>query len=297
LFITATVQLLCALIVAASFLAPPDCRAAEPANGPAKGIDAFAPPTVMPDGKLGEAIKFGEAVFVDTQHAAADYVGNGLVCSNCHLDRGRQANAGPLWAAFGMYPQYREKNQRVDTLEDRIRDCFRYSMNGKMPEPGSAQLVGLVSYMKWLATGAPVGVRLAGQGYAVPPKPLLPPSRERGSDLFAAQCSACHGANGLGQKVDSRYAYPPLWGPDSYNWGAGMHRLPQAAAFIQANMPLGRGATLSDQQAWDLAAYVNSHPRPQDPRYAGSVEQTRQKFHNDDDYYGHLVDGVVLGAP
>lgn len=281
----------------AAVVLPLLCTAADPVSKASKESAAFEPPTLPPDGPFGDAVKFGESVFVDTQHAAKDYVGNGLVCSNCHLDRGRQANAGPLWAAFGLYPQYRGKNHRVDTLEDRIRDCFRYSMNGKMPDPGSPQLVGLVSYMKWMASGAPIGVRMTGQGYPVPPKPALPASRERGQTVFVAQCAVCHGDNGQGQKIEGRYAFPPLWGPDSYNWGAGMHRLPLAAGFIKANMPLGRGGSLSDQNAWDLAAFVNSHPRPQDPRFAGTVEQTQQQYHNDDDYYGHLVDGVTLGSP
>ncbi len=32
------------------------------------------------------------------------------------------------------------------------------------------------------------------------------------------------------------------------------------------NMPLSKGDTLSDRDAWDVAAYVDSQPRPADPR-------------------------------
>jgi thiosulfate dehydrogenase len=45
-----------------------------------------------------------------------------------------------------------------------------------------------------------------------------------------------------------------------------MHRRNTAAAFIKANMPLGQGNTLTDQQAWDVAAYIDGKPRPPDPR-------------------------------
>jgi thiosulfate dehydrogenase len=277
--------------------APAPAPAQETAGARPAAPDGFRPPGQPPDNEFGAMIRFGEDVFVRTQEAAKDYVGNGLTCANCHLDRGRLANSAPMWAAYVLYPQYRQKSRKVDTLEDRLRDCFRFSMNGRMPEPDSKQLVGLISYLHWLASGAPVGAKLPGQGYPPLPKPAEPPSRERGREVYAANCAICHGDDGQGRKVGERYAFPPLWGPDSYNWGAGMHRVNTAAAFVKANMPLGRGGTLSDRDAWDVAAFVNSHPRPQDPRFAGNVADTRERYHNDDDFYGVEVDGTVLGSP
>jgi thiosulfate dehydrogenase len=278
--------------------APMATVAAQPgsAGGPTQA-GAFRPPQQPPDGEFGDMIRFGEDVFVRTQDAAKDYVGNGLTCANCHVDRGRLVDSAPMWAAYVLYPQYRQKSRKVDTLEDRLRDCFRFSMNGRMPKPGTKQLVGLMSYFHWLASGAPVGAKMPGQGYPALAKPAEPPSRERGVKVYAASCALCHGEDGQGRKVGERYAFPPLWGPDSYNWGAGMHRVNTAAAFIKANMPLGRSGTLSDRDAWDVAAFVNSHPRPQDPRFAGDVAETREKYHDDNDFYGHEVDGVVLGSP
>lgn len=258
---------------------------------------AFQPPTTLPEGPFGEMIAKGEAIFTETKANAGAYVGNELSCRNCHLDRGRLANSAPMWAAFGLYPQYRAKNKSVNTFTQRIQDCFRFSMNGKKPEADSEVMVALQSYIFWLATGAPVGAKLPGQGYKLLPKPPLEPSPERGAAVFAANCALCHGADGQGTKrADGDYQFPPLWGPNSYNWGAGMHRVNTAAGFIKANMPFGRGGTLSDQEAWDVAAYVNSRPRPQDPRFTGDVAETRAKFHNDDDYYGVTLDGKVVGA-
>ena len=107
----------------------------------------------------------------------------------------------------------------------------------------------------------------------------------------------CHGDDGQGQKVAGRYVFPPLWGGDSYNWGAGMHQLDNAAGFIKANMPFGRGGSLSDQQAWDVAMFMNAHERPQDPRFKGDLAATRRQFHDDpNSLYGLEVDGRLLGA-
>ncbi len=79
---------------------------------------------------------------------------------------------------------------------------------------------------------------------------------EHGKAL-AADCARCHGADGAGTTIA-----PPLWGAGSYNIGAGMSRLRTAASFIRHNMPQDRPGTLTDQQAFDLAKFVNSHSRP-----------------------------------
>jgi len=234
---------------------------------PAKAI-AFTPPSedTIPNSPLGDMIRFGKDVFVDTQRYAKKYVGNGMNCVNCHLDAGRQADAAPLWAAYVAYPAFRAKNRRINTFEERLEGCFRYSMNGTMPPSDSAVIVGLVSYSYWLATGAPVGAHLAGRGYPEVPKPPLAPDKARGAAVYKSHCAACHGADGAGLKSAGVYTFPPLWGRASYNAGAGMRRNDTAAAFVKANMPLGQGGTLTDQEAWDVATYMNSQPRPPDPR-------------------------------
>lgn len=86
---------------------------------------SFAPPaeSAIPAGPGGDAIRRGQAIFTATSAHAGRYVGNGMTCSNCHLDAGRKADAAPMWAAWVSYPAYRAKNGRVNTMEDRIRDC------------------------------------------------------------------------------------------------------------------------------------------------------------------------------
>ena len=260
----------------------------------------FQPPpeTEMPAGEFGDVIRRGREIFIDTPRAASAYVGNSLRCVSCHLDAGRLADSSPMWAAFVSYPAYRSKTKSVTTFQQRLQGCFEYSMNGRAPPLGAPELVALESYSYWLASGAPLDSKLGGRGYPAIAPPAQAADFGRGEKVYAENCALCHGADGAGQRTQTGYAvFPALWGSDSFNWGAGMGRISNAAAFIKANMPLGLPGTLSDQQAWDVALYMNSHERPQDPRYTGSVQGTRHDFHStDDSMYGREVAGQVLGA-
>jgi thiosulfate dehydrogenase len=259
----------------------------------------FRPPaeTAFPDGEYGRIVRLGQQVMLNTRQFAGPYVGNELSCTTCHLDAGRKGDAAPLWGAFIHYPAFRTKTGKVDTLAARIQQCFEYSMNGKAPPTDGEIITALQSYAAWLAKGAPVGVPLAGSGFPKLKKPALAADYSRGEKLFAADCALCHGADGQGQRVGTQQPFPPLWGPRSYNWGAGMHQLGNASSFIRHNMPLGKGGSLSEQEAWDIAVFMNSHDRPQDPRFTTSVAVTRVKFHDtDDSLYGTMVNGHLLGS-
>jgi thiosulfate dehydrogenase len=253
--------------------------------------------SAIPDGGYGKSVKEGEQIFLHTQQHAGAFVGNNLNCASCHLDAGRKANASPFGAAYVAYPAYRSKNGHVNTFAERLQGCFRYSMNGKVPPLGDPVLVSLESYAAWLSKGAPVGGKISGSGYPKVPKPALPADYLRGSQVYAQTCALCHGATGHGQLSDGKMVFPALWGNQSFNWGAGMHSVDNAAGFIKANMPLALGNTLTDQQAWDVAMFMDSHERPQDPRFTGSVAQTRLKYH-DSEYsmYGRTVQGHMLGS-
>ncbi len=276
----------------------------DPPMAPPPADTSFTPPPrgTLPDGDFGEAVSRGEAIFHDSPTHAGEYAGNHLSCKNCHLDDGRRADAAPMWAAWVSYPAFRKKNRHVNTMEERIQGCFTYSLNaresvvGHAPESGSLVLSDLQSYMYWLSTGAKVGDDLPGRGFPKLDKPEGGWDRDRGGKLYAEKCSACHGASGEGVEAAGTLFFPPLWGPESYNWGAGMHRISTAAGFIYANMPLGQERTLSEQEAWDLAAFVNSHPRPADPRRAIAGPETDATFHEHPCSYGDEVDGDVLGA-
>lgn len=269
-----------------------------PASAAAKPPAHFQPPaeSAMPADDFGKQIALGRQIFVDTGQYAKAYVGNALTCENCHLDAGRLADSAPLWGAYPMYPAYRAKNHRVNTFAERLQGCFQYSMNGKAPPLDDDVLVALETYAYWMSKGEAVGVAPAGHGYRKLPKPAQAPDYARGAGVFKRDCALCHGDNGEGQQAAGRTVFPPLWGPQSFNWGAGMERLDNAAGFIAANMPLGRGNTLSDQDAWDVAYFMDAHERPQDPRFHGSVAQTRQAYHDTpESLYGLTVNGHVLG--
>jgi len=259
----------------------------------------FAPPDdrMIPDSEMGAVIRAGEQIFLRTGLNAKAFVGNSLNCVNCHLDAGRLAGSAPMWGAYPLYPAYRSKTKHVDSFAERLRGCFTYSMNGKAPPHDHEVLVALEAYSYWMARGAPLGEKLPGSGYKKLAKSPQVPDFARGQAVFESKCALCHGADGQGQRSGDMQVFPPLWGPQSFNWGAGLHRIDNAAAFIKANMPLGQGGTLSDQEAWDVAIFMNSHERPQDPRFTGNVSDTRKKF-NDSEFslYGQTVNGKVLGT-
>jgi thiosulfate dehydrogenase len=259
---------------------------------------AFQPPSEdkIPDNEFGQMVKLGADIFHDTQRNAKEFVGNSLQCANCHIHKGRLANSAPLWAAYVAFPTYRAKNNHVNTFQERMQGCFRFSMNGKAPDLNSKVLVALESYAHFLASGAPTGAEMPGRGYPKLPKPAKL-DYGHGQEVYGQKCALCHGADGQGQQAsEGTMVFPPLWGPRSFNWGAGMSSITNAAGFVKANMPFSQGNTLSDQEAWDVATYLDSQERPQDPRFEDSVATTRKAHHDSPmDMYGQTVNGVLLG--
>ncbi len=221
----------------------------------------------IPNDKYGDEVRLGKKIFTETYKYGRRYAGNDLTCANCHLDAGRQPNAGPMWAAYGMYPAYREKNDRSNSLEERIQQCFQFSLNGFAPALDAPELRALVSYIHFLSKGAPIGTEMPGRGYPQVVRTGSDPNPKRGADIYKAKCASCHGANGAGEKkAGGGYTWPPVWGMDAYNKGAGMANNDLLAGFIKANMPLGQPWSLTDQEAFDVAAYINLQIRPYDPR-------------------------------
>ncbi len=244
-------------------------RKSEPSSAfdfiPVRSDAVFTPPNEeeIPNDEFGTAVFSGMNIFVNTQKYADKYVGNGLNCVNCHLDRGRLAGSAPMWAAYVRYPKYRSKDKLVDSMQARIQGCFKYSQNGTPPEVSSDMMTALVTYFFWMARGVPTGVDMKSGGYPELPAPPEQTDPKRGAGVYATDCAFCHGEAGQGTKIKGVYQFPPTWGSQSYNTGAGMHRTDFAAAFIKANMPFGRGGKLSLQDAWDVAAFIDSQKRPE----------------------------------
>ena len=204
---------------------------------------------------MGAAIRRGRALLADTPDSLPAHVGSDLRCFSCHLGEGSQAGALPLIGVYSRFPQYRSRNGLINLLEDRINDCFERSLNGvALPRTGR-EMREIVAYLAYISQGiAPPGEVRGGGLDSVR---AAMPDTVRGTAIFAETCARCHGPFGLGTGIA-----PPLWGPRSFNIGAGMARLWTAAAFIRHNMPNDRAVTLTDQEAADVAAYVVSRPRP-----------------------------------
>jgi len=225
-----------------------------------KPVDVATIPTTP----IGDAIRRGKLIVEKTYETLPDHVGNDLHCTSCHLDGGVVPNAGPWVGLPGIFPEFRARSGRVDTLSRRINDCFERSMNGKALDPEGEDMAAILAYMSFISRDLPSGASPPGRGFKRIDPPLTP-NREAGAEKYAKLCIACHGPEGKGVMADGKYAFPPLWGERSFNLGAGMARLDTAAAFIRWNMPRGAGGTVSDQDAYDIADYMIHQPRPDFP--------------------------------
>jgi thiosulfate dehydrogenase len=198
------------------------------------------------------------------------YAGNNLACSNCHLSAGTRKFAIPLFGLYWDFPNYSARLGENISIEDRLNSCMTRSMNGRAMPVDLPEMKAMVAYLKFLTTGVPPGKDVPGLGTGKMPELKRAADPKRGKTTYARACSTCHGPDGRGIPrthpiVDLGYMIPPLWGPDSFNDGAGMSRLITAANFIHFNMPHGAdylNPQLSVTEAWDVAAYMVSQPRP-----------------------------------
>jgi len=218
--------------------------------------------STIPDNEYGESVRRGLEIVNHTYRELPNNVGNQLNCTSCHLSNGSEAYAAPWNGLPGIFPIYRSRDARVNSLQERVNGCFQRSMNGEPLDLGSDEMNAIISYMAWLSQDMPIGVSPEGRGF-VKVDNTLEPDPNKGEKLFAEKCSVCHGENGEGQyNDDGSYIYPAVAGDKSYNDGAGMARTYKAAAFIKGKMPFGQGNTLTDQEAVDIASYFTHLDRP-----------------------------------
>ncbi len=218
----------------------------------------------------------GKRLLNETARLLPDNVGNGLNCNSCHLAQGKVDKAAPYINTSNFYPAVMPRAGKEVDLEMRINGCFQRSMNGKpLPREG-ADMKAMIAYMDWLGKGVAKGTSVNVKGAGAIDESLVP-DPVNGAKIYAAQCAACHGGNGEGMKDQAGdYIFPPLWGDESFNIGAGMARTYKAAQFVKYamppaqnyNLPMGQGDVLTDQEAIDVSEYFTHMPRPD---FAGKV--------------------------
>ncbi len=267
-----------------------------------QAADIPGAPKAYPEGEVGRMVKLGEAIMnqTDTHPLTKDLVGDKLQCKSCHLKGadgkpGTGKGIGTFIGTAAAFPAYSKREKTVQTLQDRINNCFMRSMNGKRPVIDTEASIAMAAYITWLSQGVPMKMdtkrpcspynsgRWAknAKKFAKIQKKATHANYLNGKKLFEAKCASCHGKDGAGMGT-----FPPLWGKGkdgkwlSYNTGAGMSKLNKGAAWVQSNMPLGQGGTLSDQEAADIMLYVDAQPRADFDLAKGLLPKCEMGYYN-----------------
>jgi thiosulfate dehydrogenase len=218
-------------------------------------------------------IRWGYRIFTNTRHEAPQFTRGRVSCSNCHLNVGQRERALPLVGVSAVYPEMNRRAERPFTLEDRIIDCFMRSENGTeagetLPTATSKEVRAVAAFLNWLSDGYEPGKNPAWRGKNTIAAAALIPTKKldaaKGEALFQEKCVNCHGADGQGVQIGDKRA-APLWGPDSWNDGAGAARVYTLAGIIRYAMPYLDPGSLTDEEAQHLAAFMTSKPRPSYP--------------------------------
>jgi thiosulfate dehydrogenase len=228
----------------------------------------------LTDPKLGDQIKWGYRIFVDTPHEAPRLTGGAVACANCHLNAGQRERALPLVGITGMFPEYNNRAARLISLQDRVVDCFLRSENATgrgsddLPSTASKEVLAVTAYLTWLGRGYSVGANPAWRNRnAIAADKLIPVARldaAAGESIYVERCTSCHGPEGQGVQIGDKKA-GPLWGDGSWNDGAGAARVYTLAGIIRYTMPYLNPGSLTDEEAQHVAAFITSKPRPPYP--------------------------------
>ncbi len=231
-----------------------------------------AGPNQLPVDGDGKEIRYGRDLIANTAYylgpkGTVAHISNGMNCQNCHLEAGTKPWGNNYGAVASTYPKYRDRSGQIESIEKRVNDCLERSLNGQSLDSNSREMKAIVSYIKWLGKEIPKGSKPKGSGIMQLPFLARAADVEKGKTVYITTCEKCHGKNGEGQINTDQitYQYPPLWGNHSYNTGAGLYRLSRLAGYVKNNMPNPANyhtPVLSNEQAWDVAAFINSQPRP-----------------------------------
>jgi len=224
-------------------------------------------------GEERELVIYGQELIAHTSKylgpkGSVAQITNGMNCQNCHLQAGAKAWGNNYGAVFSTYPKFRDRSGQTESIYKRVADCMERSLNGTAVDSNSREFKAIYAYIKWLGQDVAKGAKPHGSGIEKLAYLDRAADPSKGQIVYTAQCQSCHGANGEGQLTPNEleYSYPPLWGPHSYNDGAGLFRISNFAGYVKNNMPYQltshESPKLTNEECWDVAAYVNSQSRP-----------------------------------
>ncbi len=252
-------------------------------------------------GEERERVIYGEELIANTSkyfgpHGSVAQITNGMNCQNCHLSAGKKTWGNNYSAVFSTYPKFRDRSGATETIYKRVSDCFERSLNGTAPDSNGKEYQAIFAYIKWLGKDVKKGEKPVGSGIEKLSYLDRAADPVKGKAVYIAQCQSCHGATGAGQLSLNgvSFEYPPLWGVNSYNDGAGLFRLSNFAGYIKGNMPFKQVThekpLLSTEEAWDVAAFVNSQPRPSKDLSKDWPDISKKPF---DHPFGPYTDGFT----
>ncbi len=231
---------------------------AKPAGlGSNNGQPVLYDPSTLPAGPLGASIALGHDIIADPHKYLPKNVVADMSCAACHLGTGTVPRGGSFVGTYARFPQWNKRAKRIIALQDRLAECFLYSMNGTPPAYNSKEMIAMVAYIAYLSRDVPTGSTDTKDSFVVT-LPNVAPDIARGRAVYAMSCQSCHQANGSGV----RDMFPPLWGATSFNNLAGMSHLDRMTGFVMYNMPQGAPGSLSLRDAYDVSAWVLAHARP-----------------------------------
>lgn len=265
------VGLVIVVAILSKFLSPSENENPTPSND--NGEWQAPDINLVPQTDEGDTIRYGRDLIVNTSKyfgpkGVIAPITNGMNCQNCHTDAGIKPFGNSFAAVFANYPKYRERSGMIESIEFRINDCMQRSLNGKSIDRSSKEMKAMLAYFKWVGKGVPKNSKPAGSGIVEISFLQRAADPNNGKAIFESECRRCHNNHGEGIMFpdSTGYIYPPLWGEHSYNTAAGLYRISRLAAFVKYNMPFDLAAKspqLSDEQAWDVAAFICSQPRPE----------------------------------
>jgi thiosulfate dehydrogenase len=220
--------------------------------------------------------------------------GNGLNCENCHLKAGTKMFGNNFSKVAHGYPRFKERSGSMETIVKKVEDCFERSMNGNPIDSNGLEMKAIIAYLNWVGSNVSAKETPPGSGIEELSPMNRAASASKGKLIFIDKCQTCHGTNGEG-KTNSNgigYLYPPLWGAHSFNTGASIYRISKLAGFVKNNMPFGttyRNPELTNEECWDVAAYVDSNYHPVKDTKGDWPDLTKKPFDDPDGPYADTI--------